>query len=55
MSHQTGSMDTLETILGIAPDLLPCQLAIICLKPCKQVSYDHVFFYAWELIYYWNL
>ncbi|KAH0834189.1 hypothetical protein J3R83DRAFT_11501 [Lanmaoa asiatica] len=37
MSHHAGSIDTLETILGIAPDLFPCQLAIICLKPCKQV------------------
>ncbi|KAF8554279.1 hypothetical protein OG21DRAFT_1412927 [Imleria badia] len=37
VSHHTGSLDTLETVLGIAPDLFPCQLAIICLRPCKQV------------------
>ncbi|KAI9463465.1 hypothetical protein HD554DRAFT_1314714 [Boletus coccyginus] len=36
-SHHTSSLDTLETVLGIAPDLFPCQLAIICLKPCKEV------------------
>ncbi|KAF8439795.1 hypothetical protein L210DRAFT_2179161 [Boletus edulis BED1] len=35
--HHRGSLDTLETILGIAPDMFPCKLADICLKPCKEV------------------
>ncbi|KAG9310844.1 hypothetical protein JVU11DRAFT_8698 [Chiua virens] len=34
---KSHSLDTLETILDIDPDLFPCHLAIICLKPCKQI------------------
>ncbi|KIK95040.1 hypothetical protein PAXRUDRAFT_33188 [Paxillus rubicundulus Ve08.2h10] len=31
------SLDILATVLGIAPDLYPCQLAVLCLKPCQEV------------------
>lgn len=26
-----------RTILEIAPDALPCQLAVLCRKPCREV------------------
>ena len=28
---------TLATVLDITPDLLPCDLAILCHKPCREV------------------
>ena len=28
-----------RTILEIAPDALPCQLAVLCRKPCREVRY----------------
>ncbi|KAG6334542.1 hypothetical protein ID866_4539 [Astraeus odoratus] len=34
---QTPLSDILSTIMGIAPDLYPCQLAVLCFKPCKEV------------------
>ncbi|KAH7921255.1 SET domain-containing protein [Leucogyrophana mollusca] len=43
-------METLSTILKIAPDVFPCQLAVLCLKPCREAFVqrcnlfpDHVF------------
>jgi len=30
--------ETLETVLAITPDLKPCELAVICQKPCREVS-----------------
>ncbi|KAG0699223.1 hypothetical protein DFH29DRAFT_937704 [Suillus ampliporus] len=37
--------ETLETILSISPDLFPCQLAVICFKPCREVfvQRSHIF------------
>jgi hypothetical protein len=26
-----------RTILEMAPDVLPCQLAVLCRKPCREV------------------
>ncbi|KAF9219902.1 hypothetical protein BS17DRAFT_716355 [Gyrodon lividus] len=37
MSTNIASLDILATILGIAPDLYPCQLAVLCLKSCQEV------------------
>jgi hypothetical protein len=31
-----------KTILEMAPDALPCQLAILCRKPCREVRPDHL-------------
>lgn len=30
-----------KTILEIAPDTLPCQLAVLCRKPCREVRLYH--------------
>jgi hypothetical protein len=30
-------LETLKTILDVLPDLYPCELAIICRKPCREV------------------
>ncbi|OAX40547.1 SET domain-containing protein [Rhizopogon vinicolor AM-OR11-026] len=37
--------ETLKTILSISPDLLPCQLADLCFKPCREVfvQRSHIF------------
>lgn len=34
---QMSLADNLSVILGIAPDLFPCQLAILCFKSCKEI------------------
>lgn len=39
---QTPFADNLHMILGIAPDLFPCQLAVMCFKPCKEVFVERV-------------
>lgn len=39
---QTLFADNLQTILSIAPDLFPCQLAVICFKPCKEVFVERI-------------
>lgn len=38
-SSQTSFSDVLRTILGVAPDLFSCQLAVLCFKPCKEVQF----------------
>ncbi|KAG1731608.1 SET domain-containing protein [Suillus paluster] len=37
--------ETLKTILSISPDLFPCQLAVLCFKPCREVfvQRSHIF------------
>ncbi|KAL4065492.1 hypothetical protein V8B97DRAFT_1875329 [Scleroderma yunnanense] len=39
---QTPFADILHTILGISPDLFPCQLAVICFKPCKELFVERM-------------
>ncbi|KAI6035702.1 hypothetical protein EDC04DRAFT_3033614, partial [Pisolithus marmoratus] len=34
---QISLTDDLSVILGIAPDLFPCQLSVLCFKSCKEV------------------
>ena len=45
MSEETAWEDwdweEFRTILGMAPDALPCQLAVLCRKPCREVRSDH--------------
>ncbi|KIJ64267.1 hypothetical protein HYDPIDRAFT_132965 [Hydnomerulius pinastri MD-312] len=35
-SSNVSSLDTLETILSLAPDLYPCQLAVLCFRSCQE-------------------
>jgi hypothetical protein len=32
-----ADLTTLKTILNITPDLYPCELAVLCRKPCREV------------------
>lgn len=41
-SSQTSFSDVLRTILGVAPDLFSCQLAVLCFKPCKEVFVERL-------------
>lgn len=33
-----SELRALEGILNITPDLLPCDLAVLCRKPCREAS-----------------
>lgn len=33
-----ADIETLVSLLKILPDLLPCELAILCRKPCREVK-----------------
>ncbi|KAI5995385.1 hypothetical protein EDC04DRAFT_2612979 [Pisolithus marmoratus] len=39
---QTSLTDDLSVILGIAPDLFPCQLSVLCFKSCKEIFVKHL-------------
>jgi histone-lysine N-methyltransferase EZH2 len=39
-------LTTLRTILDISPDLSPCDLAVVCRKPCREVCSQAEFIYV---------
>lgn len=36
-ADQVALTDNLSVILGIAPDLFPCQLSVLCFRSCKEI------------------
>ncbi|KAI6119638.1 hypothetical protein EV401DRAFT_1861202 [Pisolithus croceorrhizus] len=39
---QVSLADNLSVILGIAPDLFPCQSSVLCFKSCKEIFVKHL-------------
>ncbi|KAI5990238.1 hypothetical protein EDD15DRAFT_1188951 [Pisolithus albus] len=44
-ADQVALTDNLSVILGIAPDLFPCQLAVLCFRSCKEIFVKHMQLY----------
>lgn len=38
MSWSQKDFNDLETILSLTPDLIPCDLSVICRKTCREVD-----------------
>ncbi|KIM87762.1 hypothetical protein PILCRDRAFT_814478 [Piloderma croceum F 1598] len=41
---------TLKTILDISPDLSPCDLAVLCRKPCREIYVQRMIIYKDDVI-----
>jgi hypothetical protein len=37
-----SEMQTLRILMDYSPDILPCDAAIICRKPCREVLHCHL-------------